>query len=409
MLGWFNIRRNTYWAGALIGFRLLVAFAIQKLVAIKFGAAGTALFAHFQNLLAIITQPIQDVVGQGLISAYPKPNNKKQLFGHTIILTAIVVISLVLLTYILKKTSLQYFNFSVFQWLALVISILLVAMQLLITNLLVAKQRLKWLCLLFASEWLFILAVLQFTVFSITQLLWTYLVLQGGFTVVFILLAFTYFPELRFVSFKRSKHLRKHFRHFLYIGATIWFSSKVVDFVVRAYAIETFGSDTTGYWQAAVRISDAYRGLFISFLMLTAYPKFSALANKSSIQEYIKTHMPQLFISVAALLLGFYVFAPEILTLLYNSNYAAAVHIMRLQILGDFFALLSYPFALLLMAQVQSRKFIMAELAATLAYSIFIIYFREHSIKILLYANLLRYVFYSLLMLFFTKNYWKIA
>lgn len=403
-------KRTNFWAASLLSLRLVVGLVMQKLVAIKFGPAGTALFSHFQNLLAIFIQPVQDIIGQGLISGYSNKAFQKKyvLLGNALLLSFLLTLGLSLLVFIFGQKLLLFFNFSFNQWLALLFSILMLSIQLLIANYFIARRKIRLLVILFSGQWLLILFVLFYFQLSTTTFLYNYTLLQAAFTVFYIIIVLMQYPEVRRINFIPNKAVVHHFQQYLYIGFVVLASTKITDYFIRNYAIEVFGITETGFWQAATRISDAYRGLFISFLMLTAYPVFAALNEPMALALNLKKLLKKTLLMALPFLVVCAFFAPFIMQIAYSKDFMPAVDLFRLQLVADIFALMGFPLAILLLAKVETSKYVIAEICSAVIYILIALLGKANSISLLLYAQIIRFVIYLMVVILFTKKYWKI-
>jgi len=411
MLKWFNVKTNSVWAGVLLSCRMLVSITIQKIVAVNFGPSGTALFSHFQNLLSIFTQPLQDIIGQGLISAYPKENfnNKSQLVGNALIFSLYIILSIGVLVAISHKATLAYFQFDIGQLCLLFIALILLSFQLLLANYLIAKQRLKMLALLFVTQWLLIITILYIIELSINELLLYYVLLQAGFTVLYFFIIAASFKEISKPLLRLDAKPVHHFRQFLLIGVTIWLSSKLTDYFVRDYALTNFGTIETGYWQSAARVSEAFKGLFISFLMMTVYPILAATEDQFKLQEFMKKQLTNMLLIIPAGTIILYWLSPFMLETLYSTSFSNAVELLRIHLIGDLIAFFSFPFALLLMAKVETKRYIAAEITSVVSYILIIFLLKNQGIEKIIYAYIVRSSVYLISTVSFSKKYIKFA
>ncbi len=412
MLRWLKLTSTGFWGGAIIFIRTIAGFGMQKFVAIFYGPAGTTLFSHFQNLISLFTQPVQDAIAQGLISAYPKKSfSKNKLIYSAIGFTTFIFLAIAILLIITGAFPDELFNFSIKNWWLILIGVFLLCLQGLASAILIAQQKLKLLSILYLLQWsiLFIFILLNFK--DLDSTLQYYIFVQGFF--VFVFAAFLYkdinqkFPK----SFRKEKEIVNHFKQFLWMALAVWISSKWVDFFIREYAINLFGSIETGFWQSIVRISEAYRALFISFLFITFYPIISNLYQNKS--KKLKTHFRTQFLKFSAFTLLFfiivYILRKPIITSLYSIEYIEAASLFQFQIIGDIFAFISFPFALMLMASVQTKNYILCELSSAFIFVICILIGNKAGIEILVYAHIIRFILYLSLVVFFTRKNWNFA
>lgn len=394
MLRYWNKYHHSIWSGLLLVIRTAAGFGAQKLVAIFYGPAGTTLFSHFQNLVSLFTQPIQDAVANGLINAFPKKSfQKPQVVGASIILLALLGLSTGLILLVSNQFKQTYFSFSLQNWLLIIPSIFLFCFGLIVSAIYVIKKKLKLYVIILLIQWIiFILTVLYFDP-ELNQFLIFWLCLQSLFSIIFLFPVFSY---LKF-NFKIDERVKSHFKQFLIMALTIWLSSKWVNYYIREFSIQEFGTIQTGLWQSIVRVSEGYRGLVISFLFLTLYPLISKkLANSNlSLSNLKKYYLTYLIFSIAVLFFVFQ-FNEFILKTLYDKEYVEASLLFQFQIIGDFFAFSAFPFSIYLIAAVKTKAYIITELLSALIFVTVIVMKSDIGIEILVYAHIIRFICYSI-------------
>lgn len=372
--------------------RTVVGFGIQKLVAIFYGPAGTTLFSHFQNLVALFTQPIQDAVANGLINAFPKKSLRKaQVIGMSIILLVSLFVVGGILLLISSQFKQRFFTFSFDQWLLIVISILLFCFGLIVGAVYVIQQKLKQYSAILFLQWVLFFSCVLLLDLRLNHFLLFWLMIQAIFSLVLI---FPIYGNLK-ARFKIDREVVNHFKQFLLMALTIWLSSKWVDYYIREFAIQEFGTVQTGLWQSVVRVSEAYRGLIISFLFLSFYPKLSQIlaSRNGNISSLKRFYFPYLLFCVSFLFLVFQ-FDEYILQSLYSEEYVEAGNLFQFQILGDLFAFLSFPFSIYLIAAVKTKAYIFTELFSAFIFVSLILVNREFGIEMLVYAHIIRFMCY---------------
>lgn len=396
MLKYRSKYHHSIWSGLLLTIRTLAGFGAQKAVAIFYGPAGTTLFSHFQNFVALFTQPIQDAVANGLINAFPKKTLKNvQVVGASIILLILLAFFSGLFLLISQQFGESIFTFSSQHWLLIISSVLLFCFGLIIAAVYVIQRKLKLYSIILLIQWLIFFFSISLIDLQLNQFLIYWLVIQSLFTLILII---PVYPLLKF-NFKIDKEVKSHFKQFLIMALVIWLSSKWVSFFVREFAVQEFGVIQTGLWQSIVRVSEAYRGLMISFLFLTLYPMISQkIANNNLyINSLKKYYLFYLLFSFSFLLIVFQ-FDELILRILYDEQYLKAANLFQIQIIGDIFAFISFPFSIYLIASIQTKKYIITELLSATIFVILIIMNSIVGIEILVYAHIIRFICYSILM-----------
>jgi PST family polysaccharide transporter len=398
MLRYWNKYHHSIWSGLLLLIRTLAGFGAQKVVAILYGPSGTTLFSHFQNLVALFTQPIQDAVANGLINAFPKKSLRKpQIIGSSIILLSFLVLSTGIVLLITNQFQRSIFSFSLENWLFIGFGIVLFCFGLVVSGIYVIQKKLMQYSLIVLSQWTIFFFFLIYLDFNLNHFLIFWLSIQSLFSLILILPIYTYLK----ISFKIDKKVRNHFKQFLIMAITIWLSSKWVNYFVREYAIQEFGSIQTGLWQSVVRISEAYRGLIISFLFLSLYPMLSKkLADGKLVMDNLRKYYLVYALFSITVLFAVFLFKDFILKFLYDTQYVEASQLFQLQIIGDVFAFLAFPFTIYLIASVKTKSYIITELVSAVIFVTLIILMTNTGIEVLVYVHIVRFICYSLMVSF---------
>jgi O-antigen/teichoic acid export membrane protein len=166
----------------------------------------------------------------------------------------------------------------------------------------------------------------------------------------------------------------KNLGEFVLMAASVLVFSKLLDFLIRDHAIQTFGFHQTGLWQSVVRLSDGYMMIFINTVGVVYYPQIASLIFdveqlRSYLQGVIKVVAP---VSAIGLLFVFFLRDP-ILTILYSKEFTSAGILMPFQLIGDFFCILSYLLTYIISAQARTRIFIALQAGSAMIYVLFII------------------------------------
>lgn len=395
MLKYWTKYNHSIWSGALLMIRILAGFGAQKVVAIFYGPAGTTLFSHFQNFITLFTQPIQDAVANGLINAFPKKSLKKnQVVGAAIILLILIAFSSGLFLFINGQFGESMFDFGLQNWLVIIPSLLLFCFGLIVSAVYVIKKKLKLYLIIILVQWvIFFISIFHFD-FTLNVFLIYWLSIQSFFS---ILLIYPIHSYLKF-NFKIEEKVINHFKQFLLMALVIWLSSKWVNYFIREFSVQEFGVIQTGFWQSLVRVSEAYRGLMISFLFLTLYPFLSRkMENKELVFGSLKKKYFYYCLISFGLLFVIFQFDELILKTLYDEQYVEASSMFQLQIIGDFFAFMAFPFSIYLMASVHTKAYIITELISAIIFVTLIAFYSTIGIEILVYAHIIRFVCYSIL------------
>lgn len=403
---------GSIWGGCIILIRMLGGLGMQKYMAIFFGPAGTTLLSHFQNFISLFSQPVQDAIAQGLISAYPNTKfSKGKLITAAFLITAFIFLLTICILFFVGGFPDDILQFSVSSWPTIIFSIFLISLQGVLSALVIAQQKLRFLGLFNIAQWLTIFIALLLTDLQLTETLLLFAALQGFFTLVLVALLYKTIRNSLPLSLNSDRAVISHFKQFILMALTVWISSKWVDFFTREYAIELFGIIDTGLWQSVARFSEAYRSLFISFLLITFYPTISHFyqTNRMQLTSFFRNRLKMLIGLSLAFFSFLFIFKRGIIVLLYSNEYLEALPLLDWQILGDLLAFISFPFALLLMATVSTGKYITCELISAVIFVGCVLMGSFVGVEILVYAHIVRFVFYLCLVIFFTQKYWSLA
>lgn len=135
-----------------------------------------------------------------------------------------------------------------------------------------------------------------------------------------------------------------------------------VQFWIRLSINNELGADAVGHFQAAWTISMQYIGFILGAMSADYYPRLTAIIGDKTAATRLINEQTEV-----ALLLGAPVFiamiglAPWVVNLLYSSEFAPAIEILRWQILGDVLKLVSWPIGFVILAAGAGTTFFLTE------------------------------------------------
>lgn len=120
-------------------------------------------------------------------------------------------------------------------------------------------------------------------------------------------------------------------------------------FYARTLITEFGGLTSTGIVFASWAISMSYVEIFLSALSVEYYPKLVELKNNlNATNELINKQINLLLMVIFPVLIALYILAPYIIPFLYSENFNLASSILRYQLIGDIFKVLSWIFGYVL-------------------------------------------------------------
>lgn len=203
-----------------------------------------------------------------------------------------------------------------------------------------------------------------------------------------------FFNGWQFKQFLQDANLLSRYSVMLFTTAVCF---PVVEIMVRNRIIATIGVDAAGYWQGVTRLSLAYLSFFSLFLSFYLLPLLSAAKEKS---PEIPAAVWQVFLGICGVFLvmvGVFVCAKDsIIRLALSKDFLPISHWMVLQMVGDFFRVLSWIVGIFLIAKARTTVYIMTEilqgaLFLGLSYGLMAYY---ASLEGVMVAYLVTYIFY---------------
>lgn len=140
-------------------------------------------------------------------------------------------------------------------------------------------------------------------------------------------------------------------------------------FVVKAFITRNTDIDSAGYFQAAWAITTVYIGLILHAMGSDFFPRLSAVADKADQMKKLVNEQSYIVLVIASpVIIGMIVFSDFVLRILYTSDFTAAESLLRWQILGAFFKVLSWPVAFIMLAKNKGFIFFISESAYYIIY-----------------------------------------
>lgn len=406
------IKKST-WSILSVAVKSVSSILVSKIIAVQYGTAGISLLAHFQNLISLTTQIPNDGVNRGIIKYWSgkelsKIEKSKILFTGFIMNLSILFFSLFIL-FFLRQYFFRDFNFIIKapELIILVIAISIYIIHLFLLSIILSFQKIKIYSIINALTSIIVVVVTAIIAHGnvLKIALYAYLITQS--TGIFFTIVYSVRNKL--IRFSYTGIQRKtigRLGEFVLMAVSVLVFGKLTDFIVRDYAIQSFGLHQTGLWQSIVKISDGYLMLFINTVGIVYYPQVSALLLDSNrLRSYLRDVL-KIVIPVTVIGLSIVYLAREpIVTLLFNSEFLPAVELMPMQIIGDFFCILAYLLTYIISAQSRTRIFISLQAGSALLYVSLIYILTQYSgIQGIPLAHAIRYGILVLILIILNKR-----
>ncbi len=397
------------WSFSSVMAKVISGIFINKIFAMQFGTTGITLLAHFQNLIGLVTQIPNDGVNRGIIRYWSgkSMNNteKNQLLMTAFWLNLILFIISICGILLFHDYIFKFFNSKLTAgasgWI-MAAAILAYILNLFLLSVILSFQYIRQYAILNIIG----AAITMFAVFAGIKSHNLNIALLSFLSGVAANFVFTGYYVARYrlikpVSAAISGDSVKKLGEFILMAVSVLACGKFVEFYVRSLAIGDFGMRLTGLWQAVAKMSDGYTMVFINTVGVVYYPQISSLILDP---DQLRTYLKDVFrivtvITMIGLFLVFF-FRYPLLTLLYNQSFKAAAGLMPLQLIGDFFCILSYLLTYIISAQARTTTFIILQATSAFFY-ILLIHLMIPYLHIMAFpsAHAVRYVLYFIILI----------
>jgi PST family polysaccharide transporter len=413
-----NLVKTSFFTSIGVGFQVISAFVISKVVSVYIGPSGLALIGQFQNFSAILQTFATGATSQGIvkyISEYRDDEEQKRkvlstaLFIHTFC-SLLIGLFLFLFRKTLASKLLMSTSFAnIFTLFAF--TIILFAFNLFLLSVLNGERDIKK----------YTVVIVSINIFNLifTSVLAIYYGLFGALTALVLNQSVVFFITLALVIKSHWFKLRNFFngidKHYLIMlfkyssmAITTALTWPVAQLIVRKYIGQYLSWDDAGFWQAIIKISDVYLMLITTTLSVYYLPKLAELKNKISIKKEIIYGYKIILPAVAILAFSIFLFRNAIMHILFTPKFAPMLPLFKFQLLGDVLKVGACLVSYVAIAKTMTRVYVTMEIVFNLSYVIFaIIGLRFFGLQGVTMAFAINYLLYWISMAIIIFNYLK--
>ncbi|CAM4412544.1 MAG: Lipid III flippase [Legionella sp.] len=411
-----KLLKTSFFSGLSTLVKILTGILSLKIIAMHTGPEGVAILGQFMALVNIFATIAGGGIALGVIKYVAEYANTQELqkflptatfytlFFSLATMLFGVTFSQELSEWILGSTEFAY----LMRWMA--VAQLFIAMHLLLCSILngFGQIRLFITVTIISSVLSFIIVCGVALLYPLKSILLAFVVAQASS--VFISLLFVFGKDwFRFLfSFKIEKKYLPNLLRYSFMSSVSTLTVSLAQIIVRNDLNTLFSWENVGYWQAVVRLSDAYL-LFVTAALTTYYlPRLSELQTPKALKQEITSAFRTLMPLVGVMLICIYLFRGIIINLLYSKTFTPATELFSYQLIGDFFRVASWLFTYLLLAKAWTKTYVITEIILSvvfvgLSYS----FSRSYGLIGVTYAFALTYLIYWLLMAVVAVFYFK--
>lgn len=396
--------------------KILTGILSLKIIAMHTGPEGVAILGQFMALANIFATIAGGGIALGVIkyvAEYAKTDELQCFLPTATFYTLFFSLSTMLLGLIFSQKLSEWILGSMefaylMRWMA--IAQLFIAMHLLLCSILngFAQIRLLITVTIISSLLSFIIVCSVAWLYPLKSILFAFVVAQAS--AIGISLLFVYGKDwFRFLfAFKIEKKYLHNLLRYSFMSSVSTLTVPLAQIIVRNDLNSLFGWDSVGYWQAVIRLSDAYL-LFVTAALTTYYlPRLAELQAPAALKQEIMSTFRTLMPLICLMFMGIYLFRGLIINLLYSKTFAPATELFSYQLLGDFFRVASWLFTYLLLAKAWTKTYIITEIILSAVFVVLSYSFaRSYGLIGVTYAFALTYFLYWLLMTVVAVFYFK--
>lgn len=397
-------------------FRALGGLTINKLFSIYLGPAGLTLLSHFQNLTSLFTLVPSEGVNRSIMKYWSDPQlskeEKKAVF-HTGLWVTIAIYALTFVGLYVWQGDFFFDRFindlETKDFLLIFIpAILLMLLSGYLNSVILALRKVRAYAIINIIGLILLVGVVYLGIQSDNrdQALLSFSVGYG--LMFFCALIYLLIKKTAVgisIGLPQKKAMGRIFR-FLAMALSAIIFGRFLDFMVRDYVIDLYGLERTGLWQAVAKMSTSYLLVFTGTVGVVYYPKMASLIHeRSALKAYVLKVMGFVCL-VSIIALGVYWLNKEfVLKLFFAEGFEQGAYLVKYQVIGDFFSILSYLLAYLLSARVETTKYIFAQLFSAVIYVGLITVLIDHfNLESLTIAYMFRYIGFFLLLLWMNRR-----
>ncbi|CAH7487502.1 putative O-antigen translocase [Vibrio chagasii] len=225
---------------------------------------------------------------------------------------------------------------------------------------------------------------------------------------VFFKLKFV-FPGGFFISYKVLSSHFKNLSSFSLMALVSSIMYPITEIIIRGFIFNEVGIVEVGYWQALIKLSTVYLAVFSVFLSAHYMPIIASCNDKKTIDRNLQKYIIILG-SVFVLGGGVYFFLRnDIIPLVFSNEFIAISDLVKYQLLGDFFRVLSMVVMFVFVAKAKTKEYVIFDI---IQYSALIVLSwallaKGGTLEMFYVAYLIVYVSYFLMVLSYYTFYLK--
>ncbi|HFK4060344.1 TPA: O-antigen translocase, partial [Escherichia coli] len=363
-------------SGIMTLIKMVMGFAISKIVAVYAGTSGVALLGQMQSVILSLNGIINSPVGNGVIKFTSENSHdfeKCSPYWRASILYVMCFSTIIIIVgcFYAQEISLLLFGHSDNYWIVLLMVFVapITSIGTLINSILNGLESYKQYVYtgIIASVLSGLIMIFVIVNFGIVGAL-VGASLQYALIGIISFIINIYQPWLKigYLIGKISTDVKKNIAEYIFMAIVSAVSLPLGMILIRGFLIEYTGWKNAGEWQAVWKISEAYLSVITMGLSVYYLPRLSSLYDHNSLVREVKSVASIVLPIVSLMAVAVYILRDFSISLLYTEQFREARELFKIQLIGDVIKVISWVYAYPMIAKKSTKLFVFTEIVFTI-------------------------------------------
>lgn len=407
-----NLLKTSVLNGIAVLIKTATMFILNKILAIYIGPSGYVAIGQYQNFIQIVTNFSGAAINTGVVKYTAEYNGDIQqqhyIWRNAINLIGLFSLIFAFLLFIFnKEVAIYLFNnqdySSIINWFAFFL--VFFNLNTFLIAILNGKKEVVKLVIanivgsLFALVITVLLAI-QYQLYGALVALSIYQSL-AFFVTLFLCLKTEWFKIDYFIGSFDKAGIKK-FLPYILMALVSAVCVPLSQMVIRSYLSSEFGVMQAGYWEALIRLSNAYLMLITTTLSVYYLPRLSELFKLKEIKAEVYQGYKYIFPVTIILGIGMYLLRDYIIAILFTKEFLPMRDLFSFQLIGDSLKIGSWILAYLMLSKTMTKLFIYTEIIFAITSVLFVVLCTQLlGFEYVSLAHMLNYAIYWIIMSIF--------
>lgn len=392
-------------SGIMTLIKMVMGFAISKIVAVYAGTSGVALLGQMQSVILSLNGIINSPVGNGVIKFTSENSHdfeKCSPYWRASILYVMCFSTIIIIVgcFYAQEISLLLFGHSDNYWIVLLMVFVapITSIGTLINSILNGLESYKQyvytgIIASLLSGLIMIFVIVNFGIVGALVGASLQYALIG--IISFIINIYQPWLKIGYLIGKISTDVKKNIAEYIFMAIVSAVSLPLGMILIRGFLIEYTGWKNAGEWQAVWKISEAYLSVITMGLSVYYLPRLSSLYDHNSLVREVKSVASIVLPIVSLMAVAVYILRDFSISLLYTEQFREARELFKIQLIGDVIKVISWVYAYPMIAKKSTKLFVFTEIVFTITLVLLSYFFiKKYGVHGANLAYVLNYILY---------------